>query len=421
MKKAIITPTFKPHFKFVDKYLESAKKYVSDPENVTFYLTVSESDVAELSSLVSKYSQNLNVEILCFDKIIKKFNIPYSDKVLLSKYGKFSYQTLKKFYTMLYIQAEQMLVLDSESMFVKPTNIRALFDDFFDNPFITVCNLDQLPYVGNFKKKVMENISFAINGRSISTEDNESQKKLELYTKNRSSLNDIWFLENFVWFYDRKILNDMCNKLGEPFTIVDRIYNNVKKDNVEQGCFEICLYQGFIYRNNNAYNYTVLHTEDIVQNAFRDNMHIYSKYEKNYYSLWGGEFGILEMAMGLLDKENYKLLANEFKKNNFNIIRCDFTNLINYKYQMEFLDILKPNILAASQNHIYGVNNKLGDKLWNLLFWNNSFARYVYSDLKAILKPFLPFFIWCKRFFYIVKHTTLWTLQALKNIEVFRK
>lgn len=32
MKRAIITPTFKPHFKFVEKYLDSAARYLKDPE-----------------------------------------------------------------------------------------------------------------------------------------------------------------------------------------------------------------------------------------------------------------------------------------------------------------------------------------------------------------------------------------------------
>ena len=33
MKYAIITPTFKPHFKFVDKYLESYNRFVKDKEH----------------------------------------------------------------------------------------------------------------------------------------------------------------------------------------------------------------------------------------------------------------------------------------------------------------------------------------------------------------------------------------------------
>ena len=150
MKRGIITPTFEPHFKFVLKYLDSAEKYITDPENITFYFTVSEGDVEKLSKLLVNYKNKLNIKVLCFDELLRKHNVPYGDKKLLLKYGKFSYQTLKKFYTMLESDCDQMLVLDSESMFINKTNINQMFDNFFSSPFITVCNLDLLSKVGFF-------------------------------------------------------------------------------------------------------------------------------------------------------------------------------------------------------------------------------------------------------------------------------
>ena len=55
MKRGIITPTFEPHFKFVLKYLDSAEKYITDPENITFFFTVSEGDVEKLSKLLVNF------------------------------------------------------------------------------------------------------------------------------------------------------------------------------------------------------------------------------------------------------------------------------------------------------------------------------------------------------------------------------
>lgn len=418
MKRAIITPTFKPHFKYIKKYLESAKLYISDPENVTFFLTVSESDIAELSLLVTPYKDILNIEILSFDSMLAKYNVPYSDKRLLSKYGKFSYQTLKKFYTMLHINYDQMLVLDSESMFIRETNIKDLFNNFFNEPFITVCNLDQMQKVGTFKSKVMENISLILEERK---DNREFKIDYSSYNQDRSDMKSIWFLENFVWFYDKKILNDMFDTLGSPFSIIDYLYHNSKESNREQGCFEICLYQGYLYKNNSSYNYNILHVENLLSNIFKSNTKLCQKYEADYYALWGGEFGLLEMAMALLTEENYELFANEFKDNKFNIIRCDFTNLKNYIYQDKFLDILEPNILAASQNHIYGINNTKKDRLWSLLIFNNSFARYIYSDIKGILRPIKPLLVWLKYFYYITKHSLLWIKGVLSNLNIFKK
>lgn len=414
MKKAIITPTFKPHFKFVEKYLDSALKYVLDPENVKFFFTVSDGEVVELSKRLEKYKHQLDIEILSFDKILKYYNVPYADKKLLSKYGKFSYQTLKKFYTMLYIDLEQMLILDSESMFIRDTNVEELFSGFFLQPFITACELDYLPYTGFFKSKVMENIELTLNPRDVKKE--KTRNKEDNYSK--PSLSNIWFLENFVWFYDRKILNDLFNEFGSPIEIIERIYRD---SNREQGCFEICLYQGYIYQRHETYNYQVFYAKDILENIFKNNEKLYQKYEKEYYSLWHGEFGILEMAMCLLNNDNSDLFAKEFKARRFNIIRCDFTNLKNYHNQARFLEKLAPNILAASQNHTWGINDNTKDKLWNLLVFNNIFARFIYADLKGLMMPFRPLYLWMKRFYFLGKHSVLWLSGVISNFSIFRK
>ena len=87
MKRGIITPTFEPHFKFVLKYLDSAEKYITDPENITFFFTVSEGDVEKLSKLLVNYKNKLNIKVLCFDELLRKHNVPYGDKKLLLKYG----------------------------------------------------------------------------------------------------------------------------------------------------------------------------------------------------------------------------------------------------------------------------------------------------------------------------------------------
>ncbi|TDQ57893.1 hypothetical protein EDC45_0959 [Mesocricetibacter intestinalis] len=413
MRRAIITPTFQPHFKFVKKFLDSAIEYLVDPENVTFFFTVSESDFDKISVILEQYKSKLKIEVIVFERLLERFNLKYSDKKLLFKYGKFSYQTLKKFYTMLYIEYDQMLVLDSESMFIRKVRISNLFDLFFNNPFITICELDYLPKTGWFKQKVMENISLVLSKEAF---DNKLEK-----TEMVKKYDNIWPLENFVWFYDKNILNDMFNDLGDPLSVVDYIYQNAPSENREQGCFEICLYQTYIYKNNKKYNYSIFKTGEILNSSFGNNPKLYDKYEELYYRLWQGEFGILEMVMCLLTENNTRELAESLKKYNFSIIRCDFTNLSNYKYQKEFLDIVKPSILAASQGHIWGVNNNLRTKIWNLLVFNSAFARYIYRDLKNIFRPFKPFFYWLRSFYYIGKHSCLWAYQLATNLNILKK
>ena len=86
-----------------------------------------------------------------------------------------------------------------------------------------------------------------------------------------------------------------------------------------------------------------------------------------------------------------------------------------------FLDILSPNVLAASQNHIWGVNDTLRDKIWNLLVFNNSFARFIYADMKNIIRPIKPLLAWIRYFYYLTKHSALWLKGLLENIKTFKK
>lgn len=395
MKRAIITPTYKGHFKFIEKYLESFDKYVEDKSEVTLIFTISEDEVKRFDKIISPYKNKFNIVVYQFEDLLEYYNISFSCDDLLRKYRKFSYQTLKKFYTMLYCDCDQMLILDSESMFINPTNLKRLFDDFFDNPFITVCDINKMPYVGWFKNGVIHNYNLIFNLKE-----------------------ELWFLENFVWFYDKKILNNLFKNYGSPLEVVDKIYRETIEMYKEPGCFEICLYQAYIYMNAEGLGYRILQVDELLLKYLPKD---YKKYLKKYLKLFHGEFGILEMLMVLLNKSNYSSLSDLAKENKFNIIRCDFTNYDNCLYQQKFLDRVKPNILAASQNHIWGTNNTFVNKIKKLLFYNNIWAKYVYWDLKYILSPILYVLRSLKCSLLIVKHTMIWLYLILRNSSVFIK
>ena len=106
MKNCILTPTFSGHFQFIKKYLKSFNRFVSDKENCIIYFIINKSENNELSKIISDFS-NLDIKILFFEDILKKFNIEISPEELLQKYGKYSFQSLKKFYGMLYLDKYQ--------------------------------------------------------------------------------------------------------------------------------------------------------------------------------------------------------------------------------------------------------------------------------------------------------------------------
>ena len=61
MKRAIITPTFSGHFKFIQKYLESFDKYLIDKDFPLCFI-INKNEEKEFILLTKKY-KNLNIKI----------------------------------------------------------------------------------------------------------------------------------------------------------------------------------------------------------------------------------------------------------------------------------------------------------------------------------------------------------------------
>ena len=390
MKYSIITPTYKGHFKYIEKYLKSINKYLLDKRDVSLIFTISKDEEKEFNQIIKPYTNSLNIEVLIFEDLLSHFNIQKSPNLLLEKYKKFSFQTLKKFYTMLYSNSDYFLVLDSESMFVKSTTIKKHFENFIKNPFITASDLSEIQ-IDNFKEGVIENINNLIGKQS-----------------------NKWFLENFVWFYDKKILNDMFSSLGQPIDIVDKIYKKGNSINIESGVFEIELYQEFIYCNNTKYQYQFLDINNIMKKNLSEKS--YQEYYNKYINKYGGGYGLAEMAMMLLTEDNIEPLANMFKDNKFNIIRCDSTNIKNYRLQSKFLNIVQPNILAASQDHAFGVNNK-----FICLLNNDKYINKFKKHFSNAIKPFKIFGYWLSEFLSIFWYGISSILEISKIASILTK
>ena len=127
MRDFIVTPTFKGHFNFIKKYLESFDKFVEDKSSVRVCFIIDKEEFSEFKVIIEPYKDSCNIEVLFFDDVLIKNNIYLSSKSLLIKYGRFSFQTLKKFYGMLAIDADRFLVLDSESSWLI-LNLRNFWD-----------------------------------------------------------------------------------------------------------------------------------------------------------------------------------------------------------------------------------------------------------------------------------------------------
>lgn len=384
-KYAIITPTFEPHFKFVDKYLESFDKFVVDKENVSLIFTISREENLNFRNILKKY-ENINYEVVYLEDLLNLFNIELSPQELLLKYEKFTFQTLKKFYTMLWADYDYFLVLDSESMFIKTTNIVNLFEKFLKAPYITGSSLSKKEYLSTFTLNVNKNISLI------------TQKEKEK-----------WFLENFVWFYDKKILKDMFLSFGEPIQMAKKIIALNNKTRIAAGIFEIELYQEYLYQNLNKYGYKFINADELLEKNL-NNVEL-KKYLSSHNNKFKGNCGLLERCINLINRQNYLSLAHVFKNNSFNIIRCDETNIKNYKYQKKFLEIVQPNILAASQDHAFGVNNKFE----KILLKNKYYFKIQkhFQTLKNVLNPIVALI---KEPITIVFYSLVWLIKFPINL-----
>lgn len=311
------------------------------------------------------------------------FNINLTPDELLKRYKKFTFQTLKKFYTMLYVNADYFLILDSESMWIRETNMKDLFEDFLKTPFISASSISKRKTIDNLIQAVVDNANYLLNKNA-----------------------DKWFLENFVWFYEKRVLNDMFNEYGAPIQMAETIYQLKGEQDRDSAIFEIQLYQAYLYHNLDKYGHKFNDVDNILDKTLPNTE--LKIYLDNHNKTFNGNCGLLERTLMLLNQENYKFLANIFKEYSFNIIRCDYSTLDNISLQEKFIDIVKPNILAASQGHVFGANNKYKvlvknkyaiklEKHINNLIHPDKFSGQLLAEPISIL------FYLCKSILYVLK------------------
>ena len=329
IENCIITPTYEGHFPFVKKYLETYVHFVKDAKFVPVFFIISKTEEAEFKEIIFPYEKKANLQILFFENILAEYGITNSSEDLLKSYGRYSFQTLKKMYAIKYINAKHFLILDSESYFIKPTNLTAIFSEFFQSPFVVYSSFhDRIP-------------SAFMTKMQLSTE-------YVLKTKI-----DFWTIESNMWFIDKKIFTDLTQTCGEPVewcSICKKHYpENANLE--EEGLMEALLYQNWLCLNAEKYAYTKI---DICKELCAYlSAEEFSIYLQNINSVFKSGVGVLEgILVGTYDSILEKVV--EVLNNlNLSILRCDFSDFWNYKRQKYIVKHTKVHILACSQNNIF--------------------------------------------------------------------
>lgn len=290
IKNAIIMPSYKEHFGYVKNFLKSYSKNVKN--KIPVYLILSNKEEIDLLKQELSCIKIKDVFYLDIITILQTYNI-YPTKDLLNNIGKYSYQTLKKLYAIHYLNIEQTLILDSESLVCSKTDILELFENYFSNPYVLY---SEMPKDEKYK-----------TGLDYKTSVN-CHKLLNLDFKPN------WYLEGFHWFYDINIIKDLFAYFNNDLYTTIYNFSIDKKDN-DKAVFECILYYLFIRKNNTKYNYNYININQELVNKFNQEEldYIYDTIKRRNifflpFTIHGIEFGKVKFIPKFADfYKKYKI------------------------------------------------------------------------------------------------------------------
>lgn len=349
-RTCILISSYDQHKNYLDKFIYSIIQ--KTPNDLPIYVIISKEDEIYFAYMRKKYA---NVNLIIFSKIVELLDgIKINECDLLKTYGKYKYQSLKKYYGIYYLfyndLCEHVIIFDSESIIVKPMNINELVNTYIANPFLIYSESD------NTNNELHTHVEETTN------------TLLDL------SVHIGWFLEYYLWIYDKKIfidfMNHFINKFGRPLLNVIKQYKEI---------FIEIVYQTFIYKNNASYNYSIINFDEYLRRTYHDEQDKLIEINKNIIRL--RPLKPVEDCRVFIDEKNslmndvmkkfyetynlslYKTSDTEqsldFIKNTESIKMCvsEYSDLIYKYYNPEYFTNCKNNYCLISKNIAYTGNN----------------------------------------------------------------
>lgn len=287
--KCILIPTFPPHFEYVRKLLSSIDTFNLDKEKTNVYLIFDNKQRVDDFGII--LYKTIHVILLSIEEItFKLFDFVIDANQLLNSIQKFAYQSFKKILGVRYVTQLfdylHVYVMDSEGMFIRPFSINGLIDNYlhtkhiFYNPNKRIDNIHCL-HAKNFLKTHVQ-----VPG---------------------------WLLENYMWIYEKNIINDLFAKFINIKCMND-IIQNFKVDLMIE-----FVYYHFIYINNDKYNYTFIDVHTTLSNYLSE------KETKTLTSVY-----VLEDMRKVLSINLIEPFSKIFK--DFNIVNYKICGRNNKKY-----------------------------------------------------------------------------------------
>ena len=201
MIRKIIIPTWRGHFRNCAMLAESFNKYVHDKDTISLCFVASdEIETNELKSIIGGEFEITNLKTLMLDAGYTGGNDICSTKTINQKHP---YQAIKKYVALWMIKYDQCLLMDSDSVFIKPTNLGDIFDEYFDDPFVFYSSIASMC---RFNSNIGQLIS-GITENSIDIIGHNKDEELSIEE------HGLWFFEYYGWFVDKKIFNSFVTHI----------------------------------------------------------------------------------------------------------------------------------------------------------------------------------------------------------------
>lgn len=320
----IVIPTYEPHFKAAERLISSMACHMGDADMVEICIVVEEKNVPFVDILASRYP-SLSIRSVSSENALAGMGISGDAEQLLKRVGKYSFQSLKKIGGILQAKSDWVLVLDSESLFLRPFSAIELLSDYRSQRYVFYSRV-------NYRGETW--------GNSLS----------DIITRNASMLlggkPDRWFLEYYHWFYEVRVWRDLIDQIRQSGCL-----QTIIRGDLEKGVFENVLYYQYV-SNNARYGYRLIDVQQIALEELPSYL-----LERIDSALKGrlAIMGILEHITSLVSRNELKDLSPLFSR-----FRLPFVRLEPMSLDPEFLIELQqiPTVCAITSSHHLNVMEK---------------------------------------------------------------
>jgi len=320
MKRSIITPTFRPHFPFNRDWLASLDANAEDLDEVDVHLIVTRSELADMRALLAEWPR-VRAQAHAFEDLLAESGYDVDATDLLREVGKFAFQCLKKLFALKHLDYDQALIIDSESLLLKPVRLGDAFDDYFSDPYVCYSTLEH------------RNQNW--HGHLGDTVNRNGGKLLGLPSPK------MHLLEYYGWFYDKRIVGEMFAALPTDLLAA------VRRLGQDKSIFECVLYYTFIFNMDGRFGYRF----DSVNDLLRDYLGVagYEAYLADFSGPWE-QVGIFEFVSKEVSESNLEQLTRLFNDRAFRFYRSEIVNR-NERVQEQLIEATPICFLVSSENY----------------------------------------------------------------------